>query len=259
MKNEMHAFAYGDVLVRTTQVDGDTWFVAKDAATALGYVNPRKALADHVDQEDKGVTKCDTLGGIQDVAIINESGLYSLIFSSKLESARKFKRWVTSEVLPAIRKTGGYGDVQIGDIAERVASAVAERMAMIMAESMESVAERAAAIAVEKTLSARSRQKQRKNDGFRASKEQCGDVLAFCDRYCDISGNKNAWCKLTDLYGLYKLWVDENAGRVRMPRFQFSNALGQLYSIIHVSAQSPRGENVYTIRGMHLKDRYWEL
>ena len=94
--------------VRAVEVDGEPWFVGKDVAQALGYSNPRKALADHVDAEDKGVTKCYTPGGEQDITTINESGLYSLVLSSKLPGAKKFKRWVTSEVLPTIRKTGGY-------------------------------------------------------------------------------------------------------------------------------------------------------
>ncbi len=94
--------------IRTVEIDGEPWFVGKDVAVALGYSNPRKALADHVDKEDKGVTKCDTPSGPQQMTIINESGLYSLILSSKLPGAKKFKRWVTSEVLPSIRKTGGY-------------------------------------------------------------------------------------------------------------------------------------------------------
>lgn len=94
--------------VRTVDVNGEPWMVGKDIAEALGYSNPRKALADHVDTEDKGVTKCDTLGGMQDFTIINESGLYSLVLSSKLPGAKKFKRWVTCEVLPSIRKNGGY-------------------------------------------------------------------------------------------------------------------------------------------------------
>lgn len=95
-------------VVRAVEVDGEPWFVGKDVAQALGYSNPRKALADHVDAEDKGVTKCDTPGGEQDITTINESGLYSLVLSSKLPGAKKFKRWVTAEVLPTIRKTGGY-------------------------------------------------------------------------------------------------------------------------------------------------------
>lgn len=94
--------------VRTVTIDNEPWFVGKDVATALGYSNSRKALADHVQEDDKGVTKCDTLGGKQDLTIINESGLYSLIFGSKLESAKRFKHWVTSDVLPSIRKHGVY-------------------------------------------------------------------------------------------------------------------------------------------------------
>lgn len=94
--------------LRCIEIDGEPWFVGKDVATALGYSNTRKAVLVHVDAEDKGVTKWDTPGGIQEMTIINESGLYSLILSSKLESAKRFKRWVTSEVLPCIRKTGGY-------------------------------------------------------------------------------------------------------------------------------------------------------
>lgn len=94
--------------VRTVVINDEPWFVGKDVAAALGYSNPRKALNDHVDDEDKGVTKCDTLGGAQEMTIINESGLYSLVLSSKLPTAKKFKRWVTSEVLPTIRKHGAY-------------------------------------------------------------------------------------------------------------------------------------------------------
>lgn len=94
--------------VRTTTLGGQPYFVGKDVADILGYSNSRKALIDHVDEEDKGVTKCDTLGGKQDLIIINESGLYSLILSSKMPNAKKFKRWVTNEVLPAIRKHGLY-------------------------------------------------------------------------------------------------------------------------------------------------------
>lgn len=94
--------------IRTVEIDGEPWLVGKDVAAALGYSNPRKAIADHVEKEDRGVTKCDTPSGTQTMTIINESGLYSLVLSSKLPDARKFKRWVTSEVLPSIRKTGGY-------------------------------------------------------------------------------------------------------------------------------------------------------
>ena len=94
--------------VRNINIDSDVWYVGKDVATALGYSNARDALVKHVEAEDKGVAKCDTLGGKQDLVIVNESGLYSIIFGSRMEYARRFKHWVTSEVLPAIRKTGHF-------------------------------------------------------------------------------------------------------------------------------------------------------
>lgn len=82
--------------------------MGKDVAEALGYTNPAKAIRNHVSDEDKGVNEMDTPGGKQQLIIINESGLYSLILGSKLEKAKEFKHWVTAEVLPTIRKTGGY-------------------------------------------------------------------------------------------------------------------------------------------------------
>lgn len=107
--NEVRIFENSEFgSVRTVEVNGEPWFVASDIAKALGYTNSRKAISDHVDDEDKGVTKCYTLGGLQDLTVINESGLYSLILSSKLPNAKRFKHWVTSEVLPSIRKNGGY-------------------------------------------------------------------------------------------------------------------------------------------------------
>lgn len=94
--------------VRTVDIDGVIHFVGKDVAQALGYKNTKDALAKHVDAEDKGVANCDTLGGKQEMTVINESGLYSLVLSSKLPTAKKFKHWVTSEILPSIRKHGAY-------------------------------------------------------------------------------------------------------------------------------------------------------
>ena len=107
-ENKIQVWNYESSEIRTVQVNGEPWFVGKDVASVLGYSNPRDAINKRVDDEDKGVAKCDTLGGVQDLTIINESGLYSLVLSSKLPNAKKFKRWVTSEVLPSIRKHGAY-------------------------------------------------------------------------------------------------------------------------------------------------------
>lgn len=94
--------------IRTIEKDGEPWFVGKDVAAALGYEKPTDAVRKHVDVEDRGISKMETPSGAQETTIINESGLYSLVLSSKLPTAKKFKRWVTSEVIPSIRKHGAY-------------------------------------------------------------------------------------------------------------------------------------------------------
>ncbi len=108
--NEMKVFENSEFgSIRVLTIDGEPWLVGKDIATALGYSNPRDALARHVDDEDKNtVVIHDGTSGNPNLSIINESGLYSLAFSSKLPGAKEFKRWVTSEVLPSIRKHGAY-------------------------------------------------------------------------------------------------------------------------------------------------------
>lgn len=107
--NELRIFNnadFGDV--RTVEKDGNIWFVGKDVAEALGYARTADAVKAHIDADDKGVCVLPTPGGRQETTIINESGLYSLVLSSKLPSAKAFKRWITSEVIPSIRKTGSY-------------------------------------------------------------------------------------------------------------------------------------------------------
>lgn len=110
MKNHIQVFnntEFGEI--RTVRINGEPYFVGKDVAEALGYVKARNAIAKHVDDEDKKDAPIQgDLGGTQNMTIINESGMYSLILSSKLEGAKRFKRWVTSEILPSIRKTGAY-------------------------------------------------------------------------------------------------------------------------------------------------------
>ena len=94
--------------LRIVEMNGEPWMVGKDVAAALGYTAVEKAIRTHVDEDDKGVTEMDTPGGKQKMVVINESGLYSLVLSSKLPGAKRFRRWVTGEVLPSIRKDGGY-------------------------------------------------------------------------------------------------------------------------------------------------------
>lgn len=107
--NEVQLFNFENHEVRSLLINSEPWFVGKDVAEALGYSKARNAIATHIDSEDKKDAPIQgTLGGVQEMTVINESGLYSLVLSSKLPSAKKFKRWVTSEVLPALRKTGQY-------------------------------------------------------------------------------------------------------------------------------------------------------
>lgn len=127
--NEMQVFQNPEFgKIRTVAINGEPWLVGKDVAVALGYEKPTDAVRKHVDREDRGVSKIETPSGTQDMTIINESGLYSLILSSKLPSAKKFKRWVTSEVLPTIRRTGGYGQVDVTAIIMQTATAVCAEM-----------------------------------------------------------------------------------------------------------------------------------
>ena len=136
MEQKIQTFKHEQFGEIRTMVDekGEPWFVGKDVARRLGYINHRKALRDHVDEEDRkdGVTIRDSIGRDQEATFINESGLYSLILASKLPQAKAFKRWVTSEVLPQIRKTGGYiptRDAQGRQLSEQEVVAVANRIA----------------------------------------------------------------------------------------------------------------------------------
>ncbi len=141
MNNEIQIFSneeFGEI--RTLAIDDEPWFVGKDVVEILGYTNPSKALADHVDDEDKLNNDSLSSLGQRGGWLINESGLYSLIMSSKLPAAKKFKRWVTSEVLPSIRKNGGY-------IAGQESMTPAELMASALLMAQKTLAEREARIA----------------------------------------------------------------------------------------------------------------
>lgn len=128
--------------IRTVQINSETWFVGKDIANALGYKNSTVALADNVDDEDKVVTKVSTPGGMQDMITVNESGLYALVFGSRLARAKEFKHWVTNEVLPSIRKTGGYRIPQTLAEALRLSADLAEENERLINENETFKAER---------------------------------------------------------------------------------------------------------------------
>lgn len=118
MKNLVKVFEKDNFKVRTIIKDNEIWFVGKDVAEALGYSDTNQAIRKHIDEEDKLTRQIDGIGQKREMYIINESGLYSLVLSSKLPTAKEFKRWVTSEVLPSIRKTGSYQSTQINTISK---------------------------------------------------------------------------------------------------------------------------------------------
>ena len=132
--NELQVFKNQEFgSVRTLVIDNEPWFVGKDVADVLGYADTNQAIRKHVDNEDRLTRRFDGTGQSRDMTIINESGLYSLVLSSKLPSAKKFKRWVTSEVLPALRKTGQY---QVKELSgqELMAKALIEAQSVLAAK-----------------------------------------------------------------------------------------------------------------------------
>lgn len=132
--NEVQLFNFESHEVRSLLLNNEPWFVGKDVAEALGYSKARNAIATHIDSEDKKDAPIQgTLGGVQEMTVINESGLYSLVLSSKLPSAKKFKRWVTSEVLPTLRKTGQYKVKELSG-SELMAKALIEAQSVLAAK-----------------------------------------------------------------------------------------------------------------------------
>lgn len=139
---------FGDV--RVVMKDGVPWFVAADVCRVLELGNPSQALS-RLDDDEKGITTIDTPGGEQSMLIVNESGLYALVFTSRKENAKKFRKWVTSEVLPRIRKTGGYSIAQpptaplaakvfdIGQIAEQIQSLFAVKRGIALSQAIDIV------------------------------------------------------------------------------------------------------------------------
>ncbi len=148
--NEIQVFnspVFGEV--RTTIIDGEPWFVGKDVAQMLGYKDTVNALKSNVDAEDKRGWQINTPGGIQTMTTINESGLYSLIMSSKLPTAKEFKRWVTSEVLPTIRRQGSYAVQQPMSPAQLIAAQA--QVLVEMEQKMQALQEQTEAVRSQQT------------------------------------------------------------------------------------------------------------
>ena len=207
--NELRVFENTEFgSIRMIEIDDMPYFVGKDVAEILGYSDTAKAIRVHVDDEDKGVDEMDTPGGKQKLTIINESGLYSLILSSKLPKAKEFKHWVTSVVLPSIRKTGMYAaaDIQIKqDLAKAELLNAQYKVLKLLAENphLQNVYPVADEMETEKTTARKqdhlyglwSRMKQRcYNKNFSRYKNYGGKGATICDEWRYNFLNFREWC-----------------------------------------------------------------
>lgn len=200
--------------VRTVVIDGDPWFVGKDVAECLGYTNPSKALADHVDDDDKLNNKTLSSLGQRGGWLINESGMYALIFGSKLEKAREFKRWVTSEVLPTLRETGHYevaADQSVNQLLEEFGDFKVTYVQQ-MVEFKDALEKQTKAF--DKSISNMTLSTSQQNKVHRAVKDRVGSLLggAHSDLYKEKSRIyfANLWNNLKAEFECGSRWQDLN-------------------------------------------------
>lgn len=200
--------------VRTVVIDGDLWFVGKDVAECLGYTNPSKALADHVDDDDKLNNKTLSSLGQRGGWLINESGMYALIFGSKLEKAREFKRWVTSEVLPTLRKTGHYEVAADQSVNQLLAEFGDFKVTYVqqMVEFKDALEKQTKAF--DKSISNMTLSTTQQNKVHRAVKDRVGSLLggAHSDLYKEKSRMyfANLWNDLKAEFECGSRWQDLN-------------------------------------------------
>ena len=200
--------------VRTVVIDGDPWFVGKDVAECLGYTNPSKALADHVDDDDKLNNKTLSSLGQRGGWLINESGMYALIFGSKLEKAREFKRWVTSEVLPTLRKTGHYEVAADQSVNQLLAEFGDFKVTYVqqMVEFKDALEKQTKAF--DKSISNMTPSTTQQNKVHRAVKDRVGSLLggAHSDLYKEKSRMyfANLWNDLKAEFECGSRWQDLN-------------------------------------------------
>lgn len=200
--------------VRTVVIDGEPWFVGKDVAQCLGYTNPSKALADHVDDDDKLNNKTLSSLGQRGGWLINESGMYALIFGSKLEKAREFKRWVTSEVLPTLRKTGHYEVAADQSVNQLLAEFGDFKVTYVqqMVEFKDALEKQTKAF--DKSISNMTLSTSQQNKVHRAVKDRVGSLLsgAHSDLYKEKSRIyfANLWNNLKAEFECGSRWQDLN-------------------------------------------------
>jgi len=227
--NELQIFENEEFgLIRTTIIDGEPWLVGKDVAERLGYKDTADAIKRHVDNEDKGVGVLPTPGGTQEMTVINESGVYSLIFSSKLPKAKEFKRWVTSEVLPTIRKTGSYNRLSTDDYM-KAANLIVKTKKFQLPHVLNMLNKAGFPVentetfeVIEQNDSVRDFVKDCENGSYTFEGETTNRVYALYNQFCDIHNYKpichGEFSKQIKTYG-YNI-VDKKINNVKCRIFQ---------------------------------------
>ena len=276
-QNAITSWSFGDNLVRTvTGTDGEPWFVGVDVATALGYSNTRDAIATHVDEDDRATVAFRDGSQNRTKVIINESGLYSLIFGSKLDEAKKFKKWVTSEVLPQIRKTGSYKKDELLSFKGECVKLIDDRLSEMKPWNAETGRLSATAKLMRQQIEMMSRVESlvdkgliKKEDfqnvieGFskrartlepivnlrQRELEENGKILAFAQSKLDITGNDSDYIRSSDLYTLY---LNETEGDV-VKEFTFKNRFEMMFPSVTYASKTIDGCMEYVVLGAKAK------
>ena len=277
-QNAITSWSFGDNLVRTvTGTDGEPWFVGVDVATALGYSNTRDAIATHVDEDDRATVAFRDGSQTRTKVIINESGLYSLIFGSKLDEAKKFKKWVTSEVLPQIRKTGSYKKDEFLSFKGECVKLIDDRLSEMKPWNAETGKINASAKLMRQQIEMMSRVESlvdkgliKKEDfqnvieGFskrartlepivnlrQRELEENGKILAFAQSKLEITGDDSDHIRSNDLYTLY---LNSTEGDV-LKEFTFRSRFEMMFPSATYATRSVDGYVEQVVLGVKRKD-----
>lgn len=277
-QNAVTSWSFGDNLVRTVKgSDGEPWFVGRDVAVALGYQKPENAIAAHVDEDDKADTPIQGISQSRSMTIINESGLYSLIFGSKLDEAKKFKKWVTSEVLPQIRKTGSYRKDELLSFKGECVKLIDDRLSEMKPWNAETGRLSATAKLMRQQIEMMSRVESlvdkgliKKEDfqnvieGFsrrartlepivnlrQRELEENGKILAFAQSKLEITGDDSDHIRSSDLYTLY---LNSTEGDV-LKEFTFKNRFEMMFPSATYATRSVDGYVEQVVLGVKRKD-----
>ncbi len=277
-QNAVTPWSFGDNLVRTvTGSDGEPWFVGRDVAVALGYQKPENAIAAHVDEDDKADTPIQGISQSRSMTIINESGLYSLIFGSKLDEAKKFKKWVTGEVLPQIRKTGSYKKDELLSFKGECVKLIDDRLSEMKPWNAETGRLSATAKLMRQQIEMMSRVESlvdkgliKKEDfqnvieGFskrartlepivnlrQRELEENGKILAFAQNSLEITGDDSDHISSRDLYTLY---LNSTEGDV-LKEFTFRNRFEMMFPSATYATRSADGCVEQVVLGVKRKD-----